>query len=151
MKNTRLIAYLVALACGLLLSTANAGILDDLIRGPKQTLVGDDVKNADALSNEVQIRIFDAHGRPGEQYDFTVIVQNESRKVARDLTVYVRPPMTLKSTKLQPVAELAPGKSERWDLTATAPRATGNHVMKARVIWGGGLYNDHQATLKVTK
>jgi hypothetical protein len=90
----------------------NAGIVEDLWKGARDTFEGEDIRNADALSNEVQVRIFDEHARPGEQYNFTVIVQNECNKIANNVTVYVRPPMTLKSTKLQTIPKLLPNKSE---------------------------------------
>ncbi len=131
------------------MNNAISGSIIDLIEGAKNAFIGDDVKEAKALSKELQVRIFDEYARPNNSFNFTVIVQNNSNVVARDVTIYVRLPNTIKSTKLQPLPVLRPGESERWDLTAKAPGRSGEYNLRVRAIWSKGLYNDFQSTIKV--
>lgn len=126
-------------------------VLTGLVESAQKALFGESRLKADALSDEIEVRIFDVYSEPGNQFNFTVIVQNKSNKSARNVTVYVRIQGLMKEIKLQPVSVLPPGDSKRWDLRGTAPQFPRDYKMTATAVWNNGLYNKYSANLKVKR
>ena len=123
-----------------------SGLLKFFYSEAKKAVLGEEVREAETLSNKVALRIFDQVGEAGKPLFITIIVTNVGIETAHNVTPYLRLPHSFKATKLEPVT-LKAGESERWDLSLQTSTRPGTYKIKGRIVWNNGFYNDCLATL----